>query len=90
MIRNNLDLHSTVVIGLCSDPSNCKEEMSDFIRSGADSFWLEVQKDPRRCIKEILEKWLVRNVRLNTGDTSFNQLLAELITLFDATNEYMA
>ena len=89
MIRNNLDLHSTVVIGLCSDPSNCKQEMSQFTMAGADSFWLKVQQDPKKCIKEILEKWLVRNVRLNAPDTSFNQLLAELITLFDATAEYM-
>lgn len=89
MVRNNLALKSSVIVGLCSDPSSCKQEMSQFTMAGADSFWLKVQRDPRKCIKEILEKWLIRNVRLNTGDTSFNQLLAELITLFDATAEHM-
>ena len=83
MIRNNLALKSSVIIGLCSDPSSSKEEMSQFTKAGADSFWLKVHDDPKKCIKEILEKWLVRNVRLNTGDTSFNQMLAELITLLD-------
>ena len=83
MIRNNLDLHSTVVIGLCSDPSCSKEEMSQFIKAGADSFWLEVQKDPRRCIKEILEKWLVRNVRLNPVEMKLNQVLEQIVTILD-------
>jgi len=89
VVRSNLALRSSVIIGLCSDPSSVKEEMSQFTRAGADSFWLKVQKDPKKCIKEILEKWLVRNVRLNTDDTNFNKLLAELIILFDATAEYM-
>jgi len=75
-----------VIIGLCLNPSSSKEEMSDFIQAGADSFWLEVQNDPAKCIREILEKWLVRNVRLNPSDTNFNKILAELITSFD-TND---
>ena len=81
MVRNNLSLTSSVVIGLCSDHSASKEEMSQFIAAGADTFWIKLQEDPKQCIKEILEKWLSRNVRLNTNDTNINQVVEDLIKL---------
>ena len=76
-------MKSSVVIGLCSDPIASNDEKSEFIKAGADSFWVQVQKDPKKGLKEILEKWLVRNVRLNQSDPNFNQIIAELITVLD-------
>lgn len=83
VIRNNLALRSSVIVGLCSDPANVKDEMTQFIRAGADSFWVQLQKDPKVCMREILEKWLLRNVHLNMNELNMNQLLAEIIMLID-------
>lgn len=84
MIRNNLALRSSVVVGLCSDQANATEEMTQFVRAGADSFWVQLQKDPKVCMREILEKWLLRNVHLNVKELNMKLVIEELTLLLDA------
>lgn len=79
MIRSNLSL-TCIVIGLCSDPSTSSDELSQFIAAGADIFWHKIQNENTVFSREVLEKWLNRNVTLNTSEINIQQLIEDLMS----------